>query len=359
MRSGLIIPAVSALAAAAIVGALFFSDTVQNALADRIILQNLRAVNEELLDEKSLDAVLIGSGGPIANDDRSSPCLAVFAGKTGFLVDVGPGAWRNIGRFKLPAADLDFVLLTHFHSDHIGDLGEVAMQTWAAGRREPMIVCGPPGVEKIAAGFNQAYELDSQYRVLHHGPETMPPEAGELRAVTITPSGNESVLVYDRDGVRISAFRVDHHPVEPACGYKIEYRGRVLVVSGDASVNENLVRQAAGADLLVENVLSAALTARISRAADREGLKRLSKILTDIPEYHATPIQAAEMARRARVKMLVLTHITPPLPNWIAKRRFMAGVGRAWDGETILGRDGLHFRLAAGSDEITMNNLED
>ena len=140
------------------------SEWFQTALYNRTIRQNLEALNQPPAGGDGLNVVLVGSGGPIANEDRSSPCLAVFAGRTGFLVDVGPGAWKKISRFHLPAAQIGFVLLTHFHSDHSGDLGEVSMQTWAAGRSRPLKVYGPPGVEQVAAGFRAAYEPDARYR---------------------------------------------------------------------------------------------------------------------------------------------------------------------------------------------------
>ncbi|MBU2549566.1 MAG: MBL fold metallo-hydrolase [Proteobacteria bacterium] len=352
-----VIPVLAAVLILATASGLLLSEPVRNALADRMIRRNLKSVDRGLLEQDSLNMVLVGSGGPIANDVRSSPCLAVFAGRTAFLVDVGPGAWKNINRFRLPADRFEFVLLTHFHSDHIGDLGEFSMQTWAAGRSRPLTVYGPPGVEKVVAGFRTAYELDARYRVLHHGEATMPPAAGGMNAAIVNPAGLGSALVRDYDGLKITAFLVDHHPVEAACGYRIEYKGRTLVVSGDTSKNENVARHARGADLLVHNVLSEALTSRISRVAAEEAMPRLAKITADIPTYHATPVQAAETAREAGVKMLALAHITPPLPNWMARNMFMKGVKAAWAGETVLGEDGLLFRLPAGSGKIEIQEL--
>ncbi|MFH1138969.1 MAG: MBL fold metallo-hydrolase [Pseudomonadota bacterium] len=200
---------------------LIFSESIQNALVDRRILQNLQGGNQDLLHEDGLNLVMIGSGGPIANDDRYSPCMAGFSPKTGFLVDAGPGAWKNISRFRLQADYISFVLLTHFHSDHIGDLGEAAMQNWAAGRSLPPRVYGPPGVESVVAGFRAAYEPDTRYRVLHHGGATMPEAAGRIKAEAFELKGDALTTVFDQDGLKIAAFQVDHHPIEPACGYRI------------------------------------------------------------------------------------------------------------------------------------------
>lgn len=160
--------------------------------------------------------------------------------------------------------------------------------------------------------------------------------------------------VFDQDGLKITVFRVDHHPIEPACGYRIEYRKRVVVVSGDTSKNDNVVRYSKQADLLVHDALAEDLTSKISKKAAELSRSRVVKILNDIPSYHATPVQAAETAREAGVGMLVLTHITPPVPNWMAKKRFLKGVDKAWTGKAVLGEDGMIFRLPAGTDQIDL-----
>ncbi|MFH1138173.1 MAG: MBL fold metallo-hydrolase [Pseudomonadota bacterium] len=338
--------------------ALLFSDRMQNALIDHRINRGLGVVDPALSGPDALRLALIGSGGPLANDRRSSPCLAVAAGRTVFLVDAGPGAWKNINRFRLPAADIGFVLLTHFHSDHIGDLGELSMQTWVAGRAAPLLVYGPPGVEKVAAGFQAAYALDAGYRVAHHGTATMPEEAGRINSSVFNLDEDQRTMVYDRDGLTIAAFRVDHQPASPACGYRIEYRGRVLVVSGDTSKSANLIRHARGADLLVHCALSERLMGRIAWAAASKGLTRQAQMAADVLTYQASPVQAAESAREAGVKMLALVHVTPPLPNRAAERIFLTGVKDAWAGETVLGEDGQLFTLPVDSKNVEIKKLD-
>jgi ribonuclease Z len=337
--------------------ALLFSERLQGALADRMIKKNLGQVNSALLGGDALRVILIGSGGPIANETRSAPCLAVLAGSTALLVDVGPGAWKNISRFQLPAARLDLILLTHFHSDHIGDLGEVNMQTWLAGRPRPLSVYGPPGVETVTAGFQAAYELDIGYRVMHHGQATMPEAGGQIKSITVDAPPAGSNTFYDRDGLKLAAFTVDHYPAKPAYGYRIEYKGRVLVVSGDTSKCQNVAVNARGADLLVHCALSDTMMSRISRHAAETGLPRVAQMADDVLTYQATPIQAAETAREAGVKMLVLSHVTPPLPNWLAQGMFMKGVNNTWSGEVVLGEDGLLFNLPVGSDLMEIKKL--
>ncbi len=133
------------------------------------------AYNEKILKDDSLRVFLIGSGGPFNNDVRVAPCIAVIAGGEFFLVDVGPGSYRIVDVMRLPIPHLSKILLTHFHSDHIGDLGEANMMSWANGRTKRLEVYGPEGVEKVVNGFIMAYELDSGYRIAHHGKDIIIP----------------------------------------------------------------------------------------------------------------------------------------------------------------------------------------
>ena len=118
------------------------------------------AYNEKFLKDDSLRVFLIGSGGPFNNDVRVAQCIAVIGGGVFFLVDVGPGSYRNVDVMRLPVPHLSKILLTHFHSDHIGDLGEANMMSWANGRTKALDVYGPEGVEKVVNGFIMAYEHD-------------------------------------------------------------------------------------------------------------------------------------------------------------------------------------------------------
>ena len=137
-----------------------------------------KALNRQavaMLTDGRLHVILVGSGGPINNTKRVSTCTAVIAGGEFILVDVGPGSIRNADLQNLPLGSLSSVLLTHFHSDHIAELGEANFQSWVNGRQKKLEVCGPEGVEKVVEGFSQAYELDARYRIEHHGEAVMPP----------------------------------------------------------------------------------------------------------------------------------------------------------------------------------------
>jgi len=326
-------------------------ERAEQSLYDRAAEQAARADNEQWLGDSAIHVFLCGTGTPLADRERAGACTAVIAGGKFFLVDVGPGAWENVQLWRLPRAKLTGVLLTHYHSDHIGDLGEVTTQSWIAGRRGPLDVYGPPGVVQVAGGFRAAYALDAQYRVAHHSEAMMPPAGSALvaRTIELTDPG-EIATVYEADGLRVTAFAVDHQPVAPAYGYRFDYQGRSLVISGDTAKSDNLARHATGADLLIHEALAAHMIGRLSDTLRQRGVERLAKLTADIVDYHATPVEAAQIAAAAKVKMLVLTHLVPAPANALLRRVFLQGVAEVWDGEVVLGEDGMHFRLPAGGE---------
>ncbi len=346
-----------AAAAAATVG-VSGCERVESRIVERAAKRGLEANHDAWLDDGSLHVVLCGTGSPLPSAKRAGPCTAVIAGGHFLLVDVGPGSWNHIGLWHLPAAALDGVLLTHFHSDHIAELGEAAMQSWALGRPAPLRVIGPPGVERVVAGFEEAYAQDTGYRVAHHGADLMPPATRPLQAVPVAMPESGGTGVFDEGGLRVTMFRVDHAPVRPAVGYRFDFGGRSVVVSGDTARSDEVARQARGADVLVHEALAAHLVGVGRDVAAEAGDARRARILGDIPEYHTTPVEAAEIAKAAGVKRLVLTHLVPPPDNVVVERLFLRGVAEAWDGEVILGEDGLHLTLPGGSEEIRIESLD-
>lgn len=319
-------------------------------LIDAQIEQNLTRAQTGLPDEPGLHVVLCGTGSPIADATRAAACTAVLAAGQFYLVDVGPGAWENVDLENLPLARLSGVLLTHFHSDHIGDLGEAMTGSWIAGRTQPLDVHGPTGTSDVVRGFVAAYAHDADARTRHHGEQTMPRRAASAVAHEITLDLDDptlpSVVVSDRDGLRITAFAVDHSPVRPALGYRFDYDGRSVVVSGDTKKSASVARYASGADLLVHEALLPEAAMRASAVASRLGNPRLAKLASDIPGYHTTPIEAAEVAQAAGARTLVLTHLVPAPNHFLARRLFLRGVGASFDGEVVLGKDGMRFDLA-------------
>ncbi|TFF89644.1 MAG: MBL fold metallo-hydrolase [Promethearchaeota archaeon] len=301
---------------------------------------------DKILKDGKLHIFLLGTGGPMGNALRVSPSITVIAEDEFLLFDVGPGSVRNAQILRLPLANLSAIFLTHFHSDHIGDLGEGNMISWAMGRAKAIDVYGPKGVEKVVNGFIMAYELDCGYRVAHHGPDVIVPEAGTPIIKTIElEDPNERKLIFDKNGLKVYAFEVDHSPIKPAFGYRIEWKGNILVITGDTIKTANLVKHCENADILFSEAISFDMLKNIVAATERLKLDRFAKMLTDVQDYHMEPRIAAELAKEAAVKKLVIVHIVPPLPNEKADKMYLKGVEEIFDGEIIMGKDNMKFKL--------------
>lgn len=305
-----------------------------------------------------LHVAICGAGGPFPDHDRGGPCTAVIAGKRLFIVDTGEAAGRTLGRMGLFGTD-SVVLLTHFHSDHIDGLGNVALQRWGGGNlTTPLQLYGPPGVGRVAAGFNEAYALDASYRTAHHGPVVMPPSGAGIQARAFTiPEGQDSVVVLEADGVKITAFRVNHGPVEPAVGYRFDYKGRSIVISGDTAPSPVLAKYAKGVDLLVHEALSPAMVNLIREASLKAGAANRAQIMQDIQNYHTTPQAAAAIARDDKVGALLLNHIVPPLPLKALEVPFLGDARKVFTGPLWIARDGDLIDLPAGDKTITRTSL--
>ena len=306
-----------------------------------------------------LHVLVCGAGGPLPDPKRSSACLLVIAGRSAFLVDAGSGSARNMTLAGFQPAQIDRVFLTHFHSDHIDGLGEVATLRWAGGGgggKNPLPVHGPHGVAEIASGFNLAYRRDQTYRTEHHGLEYLPPSAAGLSASAFeTPSPGESPIVYQEGDLLVRAFAVDHEPVNPAVGYRIEYKGRSIAISGDTAKSENLIASAKGVDVLFHEALSKTLVGVMNQSAKNVENDRMAKITADILDYHASPVEAAESARDADAEALVIYHVVPPLPLAPLERIFRQGMSDAYDGRIEVSVDGTFVSLPADSTKIEID----
>ena len=312
----------------------------------RLLERNIgnRQTRDALADRPDgIHVLLCGAGGPLTDIKRSGPCLAVQAGAHLFVIDAGTNGARNLGRFSVNPGRVEAVFLTHAHSDHIDGLGELGMLRWiGSGSERPLPVHGPPVVGDVVAGFNQAYKADFGYRTAHHGSDIAPPSGGGLEAVpfALPDDGELHTVLETDDGVRVCAFSVSHAPVCEAVGYRIDYGGRSVVVSGDTAYSANLIQQARGVDLLVHEALATRLTERMAAAVESAGNERMAKVLRDVPSYHATPAQAAEAAAESGAKQMLLYHIVPPLPTPALERVFLSGIADVYDGKVTLGQDG-------------------
>jgi ribonuclease Z len=303
-----------------------------------------------------LHLALCGTGSPLPDPSRAGPCNAIIAGGKVFLVDAGEGASANLSRMGIPAGRIEAVFLTHFHSDHIDGLGGVLMQRWVAGSHDsPVPVVGPEGVESVVDGFDAAYTLDNGYRTSHHGEAIAPPSGaggGSLPFSISAAGAPDGVVVYQAEGLTVRAFSVDHGPVHPAVGYRFDYQGRSVVISGDTVRSDHLIRNAKGADILVHDALQPRLLALVTNSLEARHVSNLAQVMRDIVDYHATPEQAAETAQLADVGALVLSHVVPPQPLRYGYAAFMGDAPRRFDGPVTVGEDGMLFSLPPESVEI-------
>jgi ribonuclease Z len=339
----------AAAVAAAGAGTLAFrSASVQDAIVTRIAQRRIGRNTSGLLAPDALRILLCGTASPVPSARRAEACTAVFAGGRMWIVDTGPGSWRTLGLRRIRGEAIGAILYTHLHSDHIGELGEFNLQTWAAGRPDPLRVYGPEGVTELVHGFAEAYAADTRFRIAHHGAALLPPERAVMLPMPVQLDGADATRVLEENGVVVTAFAVCHDPVKPAFGYRFDYGGRSVVVSGDTRPCPNLVTQARGADVLVHEAQANSVVHIMEQVARDAGESRLAKILGDIPSYHSSPADAAREAVTAGVRLLVLTHLTPPPDNLLLARIFRRDIDTTPPLGVVLGEDGTLVVLPTG-----------
>ncbi len=344
-RWALLIAAGVAAAALMIDPAAVLPDGLQDRLIQETVRRNLRSVRTDVFHDGQVHVVILGSGTPQTGTGRLPQSTAIIAGERFIVVDAGEGAGRQIADLKLPLEAVTDVLITHFHSDHIGGLGQLLNQSWNAGRAHPIVVRGPQQLDELMAALERFYEPDIGYRSAGKVESNDPTLAlGEVKAFEMVEGENEWLLS-DDDGIRITAFRVDHGHVFPAVGYRIEALGRSVVISGDTMATPLVVRAAMGADLLVHEAVNGDMMRSAAVALDEAGLPTQAARARGVVAYHADILEVADVAREAGVRHLVLSHLLPAPPNRIAESIFVEGMNQRFDGEITLARDGMEFTL--------------
>ncbi len=292
--------------------------------------------------------IVCGSASPLGNDpNRAQACIAVVTPEHFFLFDVGARSPLRIAQARLPMSRINGVFLTHYHSDHIAGLPDVNLASWVQRRPGPLQVYGPNGIEAVVAGFNAAYDLDRGYRTAHHGSEMLPSEHGFMEAITIPTDG----IVWDDGVATVTSFTVQHPPITPAVGYRVDYRGRSAVISGDTNAAENLFAAARGADLLFHDALSRTLLDPMIEVTSEANVPVMPVIMTDVIDYHADATTLPEATAEAGVKQLVLYHTVPVPPFALAAKMFLRDLP-----DDIILADDLHtFDLPPDSSEIIVH----
>lgn len=315
--------------------------------ADKAMARNVLAG----LDRRALHVGFCGTGSPLPTRDRAAGCTVVIAGGRLFVFDMGDGSGKNLMAMGLPADRIEGVWLTHLHSDHFEGIGPYALQRWAgSSATTPLPVFGPEGVTEVTEGLNRAYKIDSGYRIAHHGANIVPPSGFGFAGVAVAPG-----IVYHQFGVRIVAFAVDHAPIAPAFGYRIEYNGHKVTITGDTALTPSLAVVAKDSDLLVSETLSPRLVKILGNAARKAGQPNRAKIMADIPDYHITPEQAADVAKQANVGMLAFTHIVPSVPAML-EGAVIGDADKHYAGPIRMMRDGDLISIS-GKGQFAVQNI--
>jgi ribonuclease BN (tRNA processing enzyme) len=271
--------------------------------------------------------ILLGTGGgPSPKRRRSAPAQAIVLGDRSYIVDCGDGVARQLALASVPLPSIGAVFVTHQHSDHNADYGNLLMFAWVAGLTAPIDTYGPPPLEKMTRLFLEmnAYDLDIRQK-----DEGRPPLAPSIRPHEISEAG----VVVDDGHVKVTAALNVHPPVVPSFAYRFDTADRSIVISGDTNVSPSLIRLAAGADVLVHEVMHVSSIGQLL-AKDRDATRLREHLLAS----HTSIEDVGRVAAEANVKTLVLSHFVPgdvDLPD----DEWTAGAERHFKGRVIVGAD--------------------
>lgn len=277
---------------------------------------------------------LLGTGAPRPVMSRFGPSILVEAGKEKLIFDCGRGATQRLFQLDIPFNDITGLFLTHLHSDHIVGIPDLWLTGWAMDRTTPLPVWGPKGTKAMMKHLAEAYAFDIHIR---RDVDTKLPGAG----VEVVAKDISEGVVYERGGVKVTAFLVDHAEIKPAFGYRIDYAGHSVTLSGDTRPSENLIKYAQGTDVLVHEVLDVSAFGSLRKSDSSVQEKK-------IIDHHTTAQQAGVVFSRVKPKMAVYSHIVPPnAPNLLAATR------ETYSGPLVIGEDLMSIEIA---DRITIHN---
>ena len=284
-------------------------------------------VSADIAVSDTTKVVLLGSGTPNVDPERSGPGVAIVVNDTAYLVDFGPGIVRRAAAMSpsyggsiagLETDRLKHAFLTHLHSDHSVGLPDLILTPWVMGRNEPIELYGPEGIEDMTEHILKAYDADIQYRL--HGLEPANDQGWRVNAHTIKEG-----LVFEDDNVRVEAFPVQHGNWPNAFGYRFTTPDRVIVMSGDAVPDKTLEKYAQNADILIHEVYSV------------EGFQRRAEKWQNYHKAHHTSAhELGEIASRVKPRLLILYHVL----FWGASEETVLDeVREKYAGDVVLGHD--------------------
>jgi ribonuclease Z len=276
-----------------------------------------------------MKVTLLGTGCPQCDPDRLGPASLVRHGRRQLLIDVGSGATQRLVSAGSSGRDIDAVLLTHLHSDHIVDLFQLVISSWHQGRDRPQRIYGPEGTRGFVDGLMALWRPELEQRTAHE----LRPSTAALE-VEVVEIGEGDVLSLDEVAVR--AVAVDHFPVKPAYGFVVEAGGTRAVFSGDTAPCPALIAAARGADLLVHECF-------IHGIMRPEPGLRTAAGLENIARYHTASGEIGKIASEARVRCLLLNHF---VPTRFDKDAVVTELRRDYRGPALIGEDLMSIDLA-------------
>ena len=291
--------------------------------------------------ESDFTVTLLGTGMPVPQPDRSGPATLVEAGGRKLLFDAGRGVTVRLFQLGVPLREVGPLFLTHFHSDHTVGIPDIWLSGWLGGpwarRSTPFRVIGPTGTQDLMANLERAYAADIRIRLAD---EKYPPEGIRVIAEEFAAGG----VVYDEGGVRVTAFEVDHGDlIKPAYGYRVDYAGRSVVISGDTRFNQNVIRYGTGADLLVHEVAAV----RPELLKDRQ--------VQRVMAHHTSPQEAGRVFQLAHPRLAVYTHLVllaRPRVSPVTTDELIAQTRETYDGPLVVGEDLMTFKVGRTGVEV-------
>lgn len=272
--------------------------------------------------------ILLGTaGGPRPRKARSASAQVIIINDAAYVVDCGDGVARQLAFAGVPLPSLRHIFITHNHSDHNADYGNLILLAWTAGLRTRVDSWGPPPLQKMTDLFFEMNGYDIATRIADEG---RVPLAPLIHAHELSKGGP----VMQDDNVKVTAALVRHPPVVPSFGYRFDSRDRSIVISGDTAVSEDLIKLAQGADVLVHEALYPSAIDRLVA-----GVQNAPRLKQSILSHHTTAEEAGRVAKAAGVKTLVLSHLVPAEDPAVTDQMWIDAARAHFKGRIVVGKD--------------------